>query len=161
MVGRYGRLSVQFGKAMTLADILREVDPKATADDLATMTPPRRRAVITRLAWRVMHEINAVTAVTPGSLVATALLAHDRRGIAQADLFDACDRLARTLRRAGGRWISSRARATSRRTPSAATSSTSSLPRRACRSIWRRTSSCTSSWRARSSRRRSSPPARP
>jgi len=104
MVGRYGRLSVQFGKAMTLADILREVDPKATADDLASMTPPRRRAVITRLAWRVMHEINAVTAVTPGSLVATALLAHDRRGIAQADLFDACDRLARTLRRAGARF---------------------------------------------------------
>lgn len=104
MVGRYGRLSVQFGKPMTLADILREVDPKASADDLATMTPPRRRAVITRLAWRVMHEINAVTAVTPGSLVATALLAHDRRGIAQADLFDACDRLARTLRRAGARF---------------------------------------------------------
>ena len=104
MVGRYGRLSVQFGKAMTLADILREVDPKASPDDLATMTPPRRRAVITRLAWRVMHEINAVTAVTPGSLVATALLAHDRRGIAQADLFDACDRLARTLRRTGARF---------------------------------------------------------
>jgi glycerol-3-phosphate O-acyltransferase len=104
MVGRYGRLSVQFGKAMTLADILREVDPKASPDDLATMTPPRRRAVITRLAWRVMHEINAVTAVTPGSLVATALLAHDRRGIPQDDLFDACDRLARTLLRAGARF---------------------------------------------------------
>ncbi len=104
MVGRYGRLSVQFGKAMTLADILREVDPKASPDDLATMTPPRRRAVITRLAWRVMHEINAVTAVTPGSLVATALLAHDRRGIAEDDLFDACDRLARTLLRAGARF---------------------------------------------------------
>jgi glycerol-3-phosphate O-acyltransferase len=104
MVGRYGRLSVQFGKAMTLADILGEVDPKASPADLATMTPPRRRAVITRLAWRVMHEINMVTAVTPGSLVATALLAHDRRGIAQPELFDACDRLARTLRRAGARF---------------------------------------------------------
>jgi glycerol-3-phosphate O-acyltransferase len=104
MVGRYGRLSVQFGKPMTLGEILREVDPKATPDDLATMTPARRRAVITRLAWRVMHEINAVTAVTPGSLVATALLAHDRRGISQVDLFDACDRLARTLLRAGARF---------------------------------------------------------
>ena len=104
MVGRYGRLSVQFGKAMTLADVLREVDPKSSPADLATMTPPRRRAVITRLAWRVMHEINMVTAVTPGSLVATALLAHDRRGISQAELFDACDRLARTLRGAGARF---------------------------------------------------------
>jgi glycerol-3-phosphate O-acyltransferase len=104
MVGRYGRLSVQFGKPMTLGEILHEVDPKSTPDDLATMTPARRRAVITRLAWRVMHEINAVTAVTPGSLVATALLAHDRRGISQAGLFDACDRLARTLLRAGARF---------------------------------------------------------
>jgi glycerol-3-phosphate O-acyltransferase len=42
--------------------------------------------------------------VTPGSLVATALLAHDRRGIAEDQLFDACDRLARTLRRAGARF---------------------------------------------------------
>ena len=27
MVGRYGRLSVQFGKPLTLADVLRELDP--------------------------------------------------------------------------------------------------------------------------------------
>jgi glycerol-3-phosphate O-acyltransferase len=104
VVGRYGRLSVQFGKPMTLPDILREIDPKATPDDLPSLTPPRRRAVITRLAWRVMQEINAVTAVTPGSLVATALLAHDRRGIPQDDLFAACDRLARTLHAAGARF---------------------------------------------------------
>jgi glycerol-3-phosphate O-acyltransferase len=104
MVGRYGRLSVQFGKPMTLTDILGEIDPKSSRDDLGTMTPPRRRALITRLAWRVMHEINAVTAVTPGSLVATALLAHDRRGISEDDLFDACNRLARTLLGAGARF---------------------------------------------------------
>jgi glycerol-3-phosphate O-acyltransferase len=104
MVGRYGRLSVQFGKPMTLADVLREVDPRAKPEDLATLTPPRRRALITRLGHRVMHEINAVTAVTPGSLVATALLAHDRRGMPQRDLFAACDRLSRTLRRFGARF---------------------------------------------------------
>jgi glycerol-3-phosphate O-acyltransferase len=68
------------------------------------MTPAKRRAVVTRLAWRVMNEINAVTAVTPGSLVAMALLAHDRRGIPQDDLFAACDRLARTLRSFGARF---------------------------------------------------------
>jgi glycerol-3-phosphate O-acyltransferase len=104
MVGRYGRLSVQFGKPMTLADVLRELDPRAKAEDLAGLTPPKRRALITRLAYRAMNEINAVTAVTPGSLVATALLAHDRRGIPQADLFAACERLARTLRRHGARF---------------------------------------------------------
>jgi glycerol-3-phosphate O-acyltransferase len=112
MVGRYGRVSVQFGKPMTLADVLRELDPGAGPEDLATMTPPKRRAVITRLAYRVMNEINAVTAVTPGSLVATALLAHDRRGIPQGDLFAACDRLAHTLRRFGARFSPSLERGT-------------------------------------------------
>jgi glycerol-3-phosphate O-acyltransferase len=111
MVGRYGRLSVQFGKPLTLADVLREIDPGAKAEDVATMTPARRRAVITRLAYRVMNEINAVTAVTPGSLVATALLAHDRRGLPHADLVARCERLARTLRRAGARFSPSLAEA--------------------------------------------------
>ena len=31
MVGRYGRLSVQFGKPLTLADVLREIDPTRRA----------------------------------------------------------------------------------------------------------------------------------
>jgi glycerol-3-phosphate O-acyltransferase len=118
ILGRYGRLSVQFGKPLSLGDILRELqaDDSAAAaggstrpkrkkpEDLATMTPMRRRAVITRLAFRVMNEINAVTAVTPGSLVATALLAHDRRGLPHADLVDTCERLARMLRGFGARF---------------------------------------------------------
>jgi glycerol-3-phosphate O-acyltransferase len=103
MVGRYGRLSVQFGKPMTMPDVLREIDPRA-AHDLQSLTPPKRRAMITRLAYRVMNEINAVTAVTPGSLVATALLAHDRRGLPHADLISRCERLAKTLRRSGARF---------------------------------------------------------
>jgi glycerol-3-phosphate O-acyltransferase len=97
MVGRYGRLSIQFGRPLRLADILREIDPKSTPEDLSTMSPSRRRALITRLAYRVMNEINSVTAVTAGPLVATALLAFDRRGLPQADLRATCQRLARTL----------------------------------------------------------------
>jgi glycerol-3-phosphate O-acyltransferase len=104
MVGRYGRLSVQFGKPLTMADVLRELDPDAGPGDIASMTPARRRAVITRLAYRVMNEINAAAAVTPGSLVATALLAHERRGLPHADLLARCERLAQTLRRAGARF---------------------------------------------------------
>jgi glycerol-3-phosphate O-acyltransferase len=106
-VGRYGRLSVQFGKPMSLSDILLEVDPAAKPQDIATLSPPRRRAVITRLAYRTMNEINAVTAVTAGSLVAAALLAHDRPGLAHADLVSTCDRLSRTLRRCGARFSAS------------------------------------------------------
>ena len=104
IVGRYGRLSVQFGKPLSLADVLRDVDAKSEQKDLASLTPPRRRAVITRLAYRVMNEINAVTAVTAGSLVATALLAHDKRGLPHADLVLTCQRLARTLRGRGARF---------------------------------------------------------
>ena len=102
--GRYGRLSVQFGKPQSLADVLRELDGRSKPEDLATLTPARRRAVITRLAYSVMNEINRVTAVTPGSLVATALLAHDRRGLPHADLVLSCERLARTLRRYDARF---------------------------------------------------------
>jgi len=119
VVGRYGHLSVQFGKPMTLADVLRELDPKAKPADLATMTPARRRAVVTRLAYRVMNEINAVTAVTPGSLVATAMLAHDKRGMPHAELEATCERLARLLRRAGARFSPSVAGADGKIRPSA------------------------------------------
>jgi glycerol-3-phosphate O-acyltransferase len=104
MVGRYGRLSVQFGRPLRLGDVLTELDHNARAEDLTTLTPTRRRAVITRLAYRVMNEINAVTAVTPGSLVATALLAHDRRGLPHSDLVATCERLARTLHAHGARF---------------------------------------------------------
>jgi glycerol-3-phosphate O-acyltransferase len=68
------------------------------------MTPARRRAVVTRLAYRVMNEINRVTAVTPGALVATALLTHGRRGLSHPDLVKAAERIARVLRRFGARF---------------------------------------------------------
>ena len=104
MIGRYGRLSVQFGKPLTLTDLLRDIDPGARPSDLTTLSPARRRAVVTRLGFRVMNEINAVTAVTPGSLVACALLSHDRRGMHRDRLLSTCERLARRLRRTGARF---------------------------------------------------------
>jgi glycerol-3-phosphate O-acyltransferase len=97
VVGRYGRLSVQFGKPLSLDDVLKDLDANARSEELTRLSPPRRRAVITRLAYRVMHEINAVAAVTPGSLVAAALLTHDRPGLPHVELLSSCERLARTL----------------------------------------------------------------
>lgn len=107
MAGRYGRLNVQFGEFLTLEGVLREIDPAARPEALRALTPPRRRAVITRLAHRVMHEINHVTAVTPGALVATALLTHGGRGLAHGELVAACGRLAASLRRFGARFTPS------------------------------------------------------
>jgi glycerol-3-phosphate O-acyltransferase len=104
VVGRYGRLSVQFGKPLSLADVLLDVDAASKEGDLSRMSPPKRRAVISRLAYRVMNEINAVTAVTPGSLIAATLLSHDKRGLLHADLVATCEQLAVTLRRFGARF---------------------------------------------------------
>jgi glycerol-3-phosphate O-acyltransferase len=104
---RYGRLNVQFGETFTLRDVLREVDPKATIDGDTKLAPPKRRALVTRLAYLTMNEINRVTAVTPGALVATALLTHGKRGMTHADLVLACERLASILRRFGARFTPS------------------------------------------------------
>jgi glycerol-3-phosphate O-acyltransferase len=113
--GRYGRISVQFGTVLTLDGVLQEIDTGPTSsgkttpspDVLAKLTPARRRAVVTRLAYRVMNEINRVTAVTPGAIVATALLTCPGRGISHADLVDACRRLTRTLKSFGARFTAS------------------------------------------------------
>jgi glycerol-3-phosphate O-acyltransferase len=107
LAGRYGRLNIQFGEPLTLEGVLREIDAKASRDHLAKLTPARRRAIVTRLAYRVMNEINRVTAVTPGALVATALLGHDRRGVPHDELVQTCGRLAQMLHRFGARFTPS------------------------------------------------------
>jgi glycerol-3-phosphate O-acyltransferase len=91
-LGRYGRLNVQFGELLTLDGVLAELGD-------APFSPARKRALVTRLAYRVMNEINRVTAITPSALVAAALLTHGGRGITHADLVVACERFARILHR--------------------------------------------------------------
>jgi glycerol-3-phosphate O-acyltransferase len=54
-----------------------------------------------------MNEINRVTAVTPGALVAIALLSHGRRAISDRDLMDTCRRFTRSLRATGARFTPS------------------------------------------------------
>ena len=74
---KYGRANVQFGQVLDLDELCKQQGIARGA-----MPPPKRRALVTRLAHRVMAEINRVTAVTAGSLVATVLLSHGRRGMA-------------------------------------------------------------------------------
>lgn len=91
--GRYGRLNLQFGSPIS-------IDEACEAAGFSRDTPPRpakRRAMVTRLAHRVMAEINAVTAVTPGALVSLALLTHPHRGISQGELIESCRRFTRLL----------------------------------------------------------------
>ncbi len=99
---RYGRLNIQFGEPVTLAAMMGEMGlPRGAVSDLP---PAKRRAVVTRLAHRVMNEINRVTAVTPGALVATAVLTHEHRGISHADLCDRVVMFAEVLRELGARF---------------------------------------------------------
>ena len=98
-LGRYGRLNVQFGELLTLDGVLREL-----GETKRPLTPARRRALVTRLAYRAMNEINRVTAVTPSALVASALLTHAKRGLPHAELVTACERLARILHGEGARF---------------------------------------------------------
>ncbi len=89
---KYGRLYVQFGEAVTLADMhaeaMRDDDAEKEHAPLqaATLTPPQRRALVQRLASRVTTEIDRVTVVTPAALVASTLLVHRRRGIDEETL---------------------------------------------------------------------------
>jgi glycerol-3-phosphate O-acyltransferase len=101
-LGRYGRLNVQFGELLTIDGLLAEIGESSRA-----LTPARRRALVARLAYRAMNEINRVTAVTPSALVATALLTHSKRGLPHAELVQACERLSRILHGEGARFTPS------------------------------------------------------
>lgn len=96
---RYGRISLQFGATLTLDDIRDDLKLRHGVD----LTPPQRRALVTRLGNRVMDEINRVTAVTPGSLTAMALLSHGYRGLPHDELVERCARLLHVLQEMGAR----------------------------------------------------------
>ncbi len=96
---RYGRINLQFGSIMTLQDIAEELS--IAPENM--QRPAKRRAVVTRLANRVMDEINRVTAVTPGALTALSLLATSQHPIEEREVLDTAETLLRFLLRLGAR----------------------------------------------------------
>jgi glycerol-3-phosphate O-acyltransferase len=102
--GRYGRLNIQFGEILSLWDIRANGEAAVSTEERgAAMHPAKRRGLVTRLAHRVMAEINRATAVTPGAVVATALLNHPHRGISHGELTSICSRLIKVLKGLGAR----------------------------------------------------------
>ena len=97
--GFYGRVNVQFGEPLSLDRVQAEMNYREI------VTPGQRRSLVLRLGYRAMAEINRVTSVTPGAVVATALLvATDRRrGVPHLALVEACRRIVATLGRRGAR----------------------------------------------------------
>ncbi len=94
---RWGRVNIQIGEAVDLGELRRELDVDSNP------SPAKRRELVKRLAHLVMSEINRVTSVTPGALVALVLLGHGRRGMAYRELVDQCVRVGELLRREGAR----------------------------------------------------------
>jgi glycerol-3-phosphate O-acyltransferase len=90
---RYGRINMQFGKHLTIADMCQELALAKTA----LTSPAKRRAVLARVANRALDEINRVTAVTPGALTALVLLSDERRSLSHEELLFRCQRLLHVL----------------------------------------------------------------
>ena len=91
---RYGRITVQFGDALNLGGLRQELGLPRTGP----LNEAARRTLVTRLGNRTMDAINQVTAVTPGALVALALLSSQRRSVAHEELMERCAKLLGVLR---------------------------------------------------------------
>ncbi|MFO0590792.1 MAG: 1-acyl-sn-glycerol-3-phosphate acyltransferase [Polyangiaceae bacterium] len=97
LLGSYGRPNLQIGKILELGETRRALGiPEEPS-------PAKRRSLVNVIAQHTMEEINRVTAVTPGALVATVLLCHPRRGMPHAELLARADRLLLLVRSMGAR----------------------------------------------------------
>jgi len=67
MKKRYGKVYIRFHEPLSIKDYLSKLDRAG-------------KEIPQKLAFHLIHSINAVTLVTPLSLVATAILANHRRG---------------------------------------------------------------------------------
>ena len=85
--GRFGRVHVNLGEPIALADVLDKHEPRwrahAGADDLRV---PWLNPAVDDLAGTLMRNINAAASVTPINLLAMTLLATARQALPEADL---------------------------------------------------------------------------
>ncbi len=79
----YGRIHLTFDEPVSLSKLMAErgLDPKKITED-------QKRTLVRALGHRVMFGISRVSTVTPHALLASALLAHRRRGISERDITD-------------------------------------------------------------------------
>ncbi|HVS78233.1 MAG TPA: glycerol-3-phosphate 1-O-acyltransferase PlsB [Steroidobacteraceae bacterium] len=84
---RFGRVHVNLGEPIALADLLDRHDPewrtRAFDEDIRA---PWVAAAVDELAGRIMRNINAAAAVTPINLLAIVLLAMPRQALPEPDL---------------------------------------------------------------------------
>ena len=78
---RYGRVYVKFAQPMSLKDYMNRFNL-----DFDTMKPKERHAMYRNFAWRLIHNINNTSLVTPFALVAAVILTTSKRGISLAEI---------------------------------------------------------------------------
>jgi glycerol-3-phosphate O-acyltransferase len=79
----YGRIYLTFDEPVSLAKLMAE---RGVVRE--TATDEQKKALVRALGHRVMYGISKVSTVTPHALLASALLAHRRRGIAPREITD-------------------------------------------------------------------------
>ena len=82
LVSKYGRVYVEFGEPIDTSTFLERYHPDPglipKGDELAR--------TVRRLAYRLIHHINAVTTVTPSALAALVVLNNPARGMEESNL---------------------------------------------------------------------------
>ncbi len=101
---RYGRVYLRAGEPLMLRDALSQLDKPWDELDRE-----HKGEWLRYVGERILHRINAEALVLPSALVALALLAHHRRGVRRAVVFERCKRLLAFLERSGAKLSASMA----------------------------------------------------
>jgi glycerol-3-phosphate O-acyltransferase len=78
---RYGTVYVKFSQPMSLKTYMQRFEL-----DFQTMKPKERHAMYRDFAWRIIHNINTASMITPFALVAAVILTTSKRGISLAEI---------------------------------------------------------------------------
>jgi glycerol-3-phosphate O-acyltransferase len=78
---RYGTVYVKFSQPMSLKTYMERFE-----FDFQTLKPKERHAMYRDFAWRIIHNINNASMITPFALVAAVILTTSKRGISLAEI---------------------------------------------------------------------------
>lgn len=104
---KFGRVNVRFSKPFSMREYIQEQIQEEHRKGRTSYDPYRHEAdkkhLIRSLAYRVIHDINDVSLITPTALVATVMMTHDRRGMSREELIHHYQWLHSEIEKRGGR----------------------------------------------------------
>lgn len=98
LAARYGRIHIAFDEPISLLGFMaaRGLSPQSISEE-------QKKTLVRALAHAIMYGVSRVSTVTPHALLATALLAHRRRGISARELAERVAFLRRIAEEEGAR----------------------------------------------------------